>query len=106
MPLSTAKIEVSLDIEVDGEYTPADPSVGLGDQYDAGPIIGLTYAEVEFFPIVDDYGSQIGRGSRIVNTVDLLAGVDPSNPEVRKLLFNILALYQTEADEALRETNS
>lgn len=103
--LSTAKIEISLDIEVSGERTPADPSVGLGEQYDAGPIIGLTYDEVEFFTIEDEHGCQIGRGSRIVATTDLLSNVDVSQPAVRQLLFNILKLYQVEADEALREAN-
>jgi hypothetical protein len=109
MPLcqSTGTVQIELEMEVGGEWERPDKSVGESvDSYYADRVESLTYQHTKGEPTVDERGSQTGyRIVKVGPPVDLLAGVDTRNPEVRKLLSNLLELYSDEANEALKEAN-
>ena len=46
------------------------------------------------------------RNPRTKVYTSILQGVESSNPEVQKLLSNLLELYGDEADEALKQANA
>jgi hypothetical protein len=103
---TSADLEIELIMTVEGSYEDPDQSVGeTTTSYTAETVDDLRYEWWERFPVVDDNDCQIGVGKRKVRTQSLLEGVDINNPEVQKLLSNLLEIYGQEADEALREAN-
>lgn len=103
---SSANVDIELTMVVEGSVEHPDTSVGeTMDSYTADTVDDLIFERWESFPIEDDNQSQIGWGRRKIETKSLLAGVNIRNPEVQKLLSNLLEIYAEEADYALREAN-
>lgn len=99
-----ADIEVEFTLTVGAEVESPDKSVGeVGPQIFPDRVDGLSYSRTESFPVEDEHGCQIGVSTRIIETIDLLDGVNLRSPDIRKLFANILALYSAEAEDAIRE---
>lgn len=100
----SADIPIDLILTVAAEIESPDKSVGeVGPQIFPDRIEGLRYDHVTRYPVIDDSGCQVGVGSEVTSTTDLLDGVNPRSPDIRKLFANLIALYSDEAEDAIRE---
>lgn len=104
----TASLIIELNVTISGNYIPYVPATGPsyasggepaeGDYCEDVAIDGLT---VE---VADGWTEDPSNGKlRKSRSVDILADVDTSSPEVQKLLANILACVEEEAQNELRD---
>ncbi len=96
-PISTT-LSLELTLHLTGLYhAPSAMNSDTGGAFvEDAAIEGLTYEEW------DGVSPSIGA-KRTYNTIDLLAGVDTSNPEVLKLLGNLFAAVEADAMEELAQ---
>lgn len=90
MHVSNAQITVEIEMDLTGYIEPETQELGATLEN-----VDVDYVYIERFTFKD--------GKRIPNRINLLDGVDAKNPEVQKLLNNILAAHQVDAEQALME---
>lgn len=102
--MTTATISVELDLTVSGRYDPGQP--------DRLPSASDDVGEPGWDACVEDVGIDDMRGdrpvtfrSRLVRYVhtSILTGVDVTQPDVQRLLANLLELVRDDAEQALLE---
>lgn len=94
MHVSNAQITVEIELDLTGYIDPAEPMTRDYPGCDAIITdIDVDYVYIERFTFKD--------GKRIPNRINLLDGVDAKNPEVQKLLNNILAAHEVDVESAL-----
>ena len=86
-----ATVCFEIELSVTGSVEEDDPEVNYYG--------GVEGAEIEDIGVVEVGPS--GTGVNRFTTKSILDGVDMKNPEIQKLLSNILALKQDEIDEAI-----
>ena len=76
MPLSiSAETEISLALRVKADRYPPEPDVGLSEGY---------FEDIEITELFAERTTRVGK-----LRVDLLQGVNPQSPDVKRLLENI-----------------
>ena len=88
MHVSNEQITVEIEMDLTGYIEPETQELGATLEN-----VDVDYVYIERFTFKD--------GKRIPNRINLLDGVDAKNPEVQKLLNNILAAHQVDAEQAL-----
>lgn len=96
MHVSNAQITVEIELDLTGYIDPAEPMTRDYPGCDAHITdIDIDYVYIERITFKD--------GKRVSNRINLLDGVDAKNPEVQKLLNNILAAHEVDVESALME---
>ena len=102
MPTTYGKFSLEIEVEVSGNVVPYRPARPPSYSSGGDPPEGGYVEDVD----INDIGV-VGRvvaadGSMEWNTVSILKGVDQKNPEVIKLLSNLLSLIQEDAECSLQ----
>ena len=104
---TTATISVELELTVSGRVIPGQPDRMPNRSDDVGEPGYDPF--VEDLEISDAYQSNValGRrhGERVWTQRSILTGVDTTQPDVRRLLSNLLELVRDEAEQAVMEND-
>ena len=103
--MATATITVELDLTVSGRYDPGQPDRLPNASDDVGELGWDAFVEdVEVINLTCDRPVfDIKTGRRVWTTHQLLTGVDVTQPDVQRLLANLLELVRDDAEQALLE---
>jgi hypothetical protein len=103
-----ATLSFEIELELSGSYVPYSPATG--PTYDCGGtppegdyVEDLDVTDAGVLHLVRPAVHERGSHARIWKRTSFLTGVDLSNPEVRKLLDNLLHIVRDDAESAVKD---
>lgn len=95
-------VSLEIELELEGSVTPYRPATWM-DPAEGGEVEDLAIADAGVLELVPAPEKDRASHRRIWARKSFLTGVDTSNPEVQKLLTNLLNLVWEPAEDAVRE---